>query len=177
MDSPEKGSDAARWRAMRSSDLQGVNALANEIHVNYPEDDSVFREKFALFPYGCFSLEGSNSVVGYCISHPWTKGMPPALNAMMGSLPSSPSTYFIHDVAVSASYRGRGLVQFLVGLLPIVARLFRFDHTTLISVNQTEVFWRKLGFHDTLDSELQQRVREKYSEEAVHMEKVIDAYF
>jgi N-acetylglutamate synthase-like GNAT family acetyltransferase len=80
-------------------------------------------------------------------------------------------------VAVSPSYRGRGLVQFLVGLLPIVARLFRLDHMTLISVNQTEVFWRKLGFSDTLDSELQRRVRAKYSAEAVHMEKTIDAHF
>jgi hypothetical protein len=134
---------------MISSDLDEVNALANEIHVNYPEDDRVFREKFALFPYGCFTLEASNSVIGYCISHPWTKGMPPALNAMMGGLPPSPSTYFLHDVAVSPSYRGRGLVQFLVGLLPIVARLFRLDHMTLISVNRTELFWRKFGFKDT----------------------------
>jgi hypothetical protein len=177
MDSPEKGPQVARWRAMASSDLGEVNALANEIHVNYPEDDSVFREKFVLFPYGCFSLEASNSIVGYCISHPWTKGMPPALNAMMGNLPSSPSTYFIHDIAVSANYRRRGSVQFLIGLLPIVARLFRLEHLTLISVNQTELFWRKFGFKDTLDSDLQQRVREKYSEEAVHMEKTIDAHF
>jgi GNAT superfamily N-acetyltransferase len=163
---------------MRTDDLGPVNTLADRIHINYPEEPIVFREKLQLFPFGCFTLEAPNSdVAGYCFSHPWTRGMPPVLDTLLRKLPKRPSTYFLHDLAVDEPLRGKQMATMLFPILVTVARLWRLDHMMLIAVNKSEGFWLKRGFTVTPDNSLQEAVRAKYSDEAIHMELNVDLHF
>ena len=169
--------EGPRWRPMKHDDLPAVSALAHEIHASYPEDEAVFQDKLQLFPYGCFALTGGDSIVGYCFSHPWEREVLPPLNTMIGKLPLQPSAYLVHDIAISEDYRRHGAARRLMTLLQVAAKLFRVEHITLISVNGTVEFWNRNGFVRTDNHYLQQVVRQKYSEEAVHMEASIGKYF
>jgi GNAT superfamily N-acetyltransferase len=162
---------------MQGSDLAAVSHLAASIHPAYPEDAEMFDEKLRLFPYGCLSLQDGADIVGYCFSHPWTRGLPPALNELLGELPAMPDTYFIHDVAIDPRARGQGVTSTLLSVLVTVTRLCGLSHMTLIAVNNSEGFWRRAGFVATTDQDLQRSVRLKYSNEAIHMEMPIDRFF
>jgi GNAT superfamily N-acetyltransferase len=167
----------ARWRSMQGRDLAAVNDLARKIHPKYPEAPEIFEEKVQLFPDGCFTLQGADAgLVGYCFSHPWTRGLPPALDRLLGRLPPDPDTYFIHDVAIDEALRGQGLAVRLLPVMATVAKRYRLEHMTLIAVNASEDFWRKAGFVVTADPALQRIVRSKYSDEAVHMEMPVGAF-
>jgi ribosomal protein S18 acetylase RimI-like enzyme len=166
----------ARWRAMRRKDLAAVNDLARRVHPAYPESPEVFEEKLALFPDGCFVLQGNDaSKAGYCFSHPWRRGLPPALDRLLGSLPPHPDTYFIHDVAIDDALRGQGYAALLLPVLATVAKREGITHMTLIAVSASETFWRKAGFAITADAALQRAARSKYSDEAEHMEMRLGA--
>jgi GNAT superfamily N-acetyltransferase len=171
-------SQDARWRSMRRRDLAAVSDLAGRIHIDYPEQPQVFEEKLQLFPHGCFTLQGADtSLVGYCFSHPWTRGLPPSLDRLLGQLPPRPDTYFIHDLAVDQTFRGKGGAALLLPVIATVTRLYRLEHMTLIAVNKSEGFWRRAGFVATADPELQRAVRSKYSDEVIHMEMPLDLFF
>jgi GNAT superfamily N-acetyltransferase len=167
----------ARWRPMQRQDLAAVNDLARKIHPAYPEAPQVFEEKLQLFPHGCFTLHGADAdLAGYCFSHPWTRGLPPALDRLLGQLPSDPDTYFIHDLAIDEALRGQGLATHLLPVMAAVAKCHGLEHMTLIAVNTSEKFWRKkAGFAVTADPVLQRAVRSKYSDQAIHMEMQFDA--
>jgi ribosomal protein S18 acetylase RimI-like enzyme len=164
---------------MTPTDLPFVCALADEVHRDYPEAHSVLAERLALFPIGCLGLEDRDArrLVGYCLSHPWTHGAPPKLNTALRALPAAPETYFIHDVAVDADWRGRGLAQTAVSVLLNVARLARLDHVSLVSVSRTQGYWRRLGFAETTDPVVQAAVRKAYADDARHMAQSIGPHF
>jgi len=168
----------ATWRAMLQQDAGAIHELSERVHPDYPEDRSVFEEKLRLFPFGCLTLDNDDGrVIGYCFSHPWTKGVPPALDAPLNALPKVPTTYFIHDVAVDPAWQKRGSVVDLMPIIADVTRLCRLRHQTLVAVHHTEAFWKRFGFIETPDKTLQVAVREKYSAESTHMEAQIDAHF
>jgi GNAT superfamily N-acetyltransferase len=162
---------AARWRAMVPADLAAVTALADAIHPAYPESPAVFGEKLRLFPRGCFILElPDGRIVGYGLSHPWTKGAPPALDTLLGRLPAPPTTYFLHDIAIAAPLRAHGLGARLVSAMTIVGKAVGLTHLTLVAVHGSERRWRKAGFRATPDPALQAHARAGYGEDAIHME-------
>ena len=166
----------ARWRPMQRQDLTAVNELARKIHPKYPESPQVFEEKLQLFPHGCFTLQGDGAgLAGYCFSHPWTRGLPPTLDRLLGQLPSGPDTYFVHDLAIDEALRGQGHAAHLLPVMATVAKRHGLEHMTLIAVNTSEKFWSKAGFAVTADPALQRAVRSKYSDEAIHMEMKLDA--
>lgn len=166
----------AAWRPMLQADLPSVVALADRIHPDYPEDPAVLAEKLHLFPHGCLALEerGTARVIGYCFSHPWTRGAPPRLNTALHALPATPTTYFVHDLAVDPDWRKRRLAAAVGPLLEDASRRARLSHLSLVSVHGTTAFWQRLGFVETRDPALQEAVRASYGDEARHMEQLID---
>ncbi len=157
---------------MTTDDLAAVVALADRIHVDFPEDPDVLAEKLALFRHGCFVLSvGQGDIFGYCFSHPWMGSMPPALNRLLRHLPDIPTTYFIHDVVLSEAARGEGWVSRLLPRLVDVATDLGLTRVTLIAVGGSLAFWQRQGFLATDNPSLQSATRDKYGSAAVHMEK------
>jgi hypothetical protein len=76
----------AVWRQMLVADLASVEAIAERVHVDYPEAPEIFANRLALFPAGCFMAVEGGQPMGYCISHPGTLGDPPPLDTLTRAL-------------------------------------------------------------------------------------------
>ncbi len=128
---------------MRPADLRGVIALAALVHPAHPEDDAVLAERLAIYPEGCFALDGAGGLAGYLLSHPWRLGDPPKLNRLLGALPPAPDTYYLHDLALHPAARGGGAAGRLLGA---VLSGGDWPSQSLVSVGNAAPFWRHHGF-------------------------------
>ncbi len=129
---------------MRTADLDAVEALGDRIHPGLPESRAVFAERLALFPDGCWVLDGPEGIVGYAISHPIRAFAPPALDTLLGALPADATQFYIHDFALAPEARGTGAAAAGVSALLRVAE--RYATAALVSVYGTAPFWSRFGF-------------------------------
>ncbi|HZH53242.1 MAG TPA: GNAT family N-acetyltransferase [Microvirga sp.] len=134
------------WRPMTAPDIDRVQELADRIHVDHPEDREVFAERLALYPQGCHVLVEDGGIVGYAITHPWRFGEPPPLNSRLREIPREADTYYLHDVALLPEGRGRGFAAQGAELIAGRARVAGFTNMSLVAVNNSQTFWRRLGF-------------------------------
>jgi ribosomal protein S18 acetylase RimI-like enzyme len=137
---------SATWHAMRETDIDAAHALSEIVHPGYPEARAVFAERLALYPEGCFVLDGEDGLAGYALSHPYVRDAAPALNSLLGALPARCDVYYIHDIAILPHARGRGAGEAIVSLLTAHARDAGFDTICLVAVNTSAPFWQRHGF-------------------------------
>lgn len=161
------------WRAMTTADLPAVQALADAIHPDFPEDAAVFADRLALHPAGCFVLFGEAGTAGYVLSHPWLDGQPPKLNAVVGRIATTASTYYIHDLALLPAARKSGAAAQIVEMLATHASTLRFKNMTLVAVNNSVHFWRRQGFEIVVDPNLDQQLR-SYGIDACYMRRELN---
>jgi GNAT superfamily N-acetyltransferase len=128
---------------MRSADLPTVQRIGETVHAEFPEDDAVFAERLALFPAGCLVTDG-----GYAIAHPIRLGEPPALGAMLGTLPDRADTLHVHDVALLPAMQRRGLGGSALRALVGVAVRHALASLSLVAVHGTPPYWARFGFRD-----------------------------
>jgi ribosomal protein S18 acetylase RimI-like enzyme len=147
------------WRPLREEDLQEIDRIADTVHTELPERPEVFMEKFHLYPQGCFALTQSNKVVGYGISHLWKLNDIPPLDAFLKTLPVPAACLYLHDVAIMPSARGHNCAAGLIELLKTVAIAEGIGTMALVSVYGTDVLWGNLGFRETLDPRLSEKLR------------------
>lgn len=141
------GAGAGRsWRLLGAGDLDAVAVLASIVHPDYPEDVSVFAERLALFPQGCFALCDAGRLIGYALSHPWLFGEPPRLNSLLGALQQRPTTIHIHDVALLPEARGSGAGSAIVARIAACAASAGVPSMSLVAVDGALSFWERHGF-------------------------------
>ena len=140
---------APQWRPMTADDLQATCALSATIHQAYPEDDAVFAERLRLYPAGCHVYAAAEDVAAYVLSHPWQEFDAPPLNSLLGELPATPSTYYIHDLALTPRARGTGAATSIVRKLADHARETGLHTMSLVAVNGSAGFWQRQGFAQT----------------------------
>lgn len=139
---------------MTAADLIDVGAIGDRVHLNYPEDDAVFTERFALYPDGCATLELDGKPMAYALTHPWHYAEPPALNVMLGALPDDPTTYYIHDIAMLPETRGTGAGSAIVDAVIAHAAETGVPNVSLVAVNGSVPFWSRFGFEVTEEPKL-----------------------
>jgi GNAT superfamily N-acetyltransferase len=148
-----------KWRAATASDLEVIQRIGDEIHVDLPERPEVFTEKFNLFPEGCFALVQDAKVVGYGFSHPWLLKSIPPLDRFLGSLPQSPECLFIHDVVVLQQARGHDAAGDLIEIIARLARQRGIAYLALVSVYNTHPLWARFGFETMTDAALNNKLK------------------
>ncbi|KAB2869269.1 MAG: GNAT family N-acetyltransferase [Bauldia sp.] len=134
------------WRAMTGYDLAAVETIANQVHPDFFESAEVLGERQRLYRDGCYLLEIGEKPAGYVLSHPWRSGSVPAPNALLGELPAAPDTYYLHDLALLPVARRVGAASHIVGALAKHAAAKGLASMSLVAVNGSTGFWRKLGF-------------------------------
>src|SRR5690606_24426011 len=161
-----------RWRPMGPADLPLVVAMAAVVHPAYPESPAVFQNRLSLYAPGCMMFEVDGWPVGYAISHPWLRGQPPALNAVLGALPEPASTYYLHDIALLPEARGRRAPTALLALLlPLAARAGVGD-VSLVAVNGSRAYWQTQQFVVLDEPSLDDKLR-SYDADACFMSRVL----
>lgn len=134
------------WRLMREQDLPRVYDVGTSVHPDFPEEEAVFRDRFTIYPAGCFVLEGDGGIIGYGLSHPWTFQEAPALDSVLGTLPDDASTYYLHDIALLPEARAGRAASRVVDKMAEQAVHDGFATMSLIAVNGSQGFWEKQGF-------------------------------
>jgi GNAT superfamily N-acetyltransferase len=134
------------WRAMTAADVAEVVALAAAAFPDHFERRACFENRLALFPQGCFVLGCQDRVEGYLIAYPWPVGAIPPLNSLLGGLPETIETIYLHDLALGAAVRGRGHARPIIERLVRTGRELGAARIALVSVNGTVPFWHGLGF-------------------------------
>ena len=135
-----------RWRPMLAGDAAAATDLANTVHLSYPEDPLVVRDRLAIWPKGCFVLEGEAGLGGYLLFHPWTLGEPPALSTALGALPERPDCMYVHDLALLRSARGQGHALAALAMVVRQAREHDLRKIFLMAVGEAHGFWELTGF-------------------------------
>lgn len=136
-----------RWRLMQESDLAVVADLSNLVYLDYPEDLDMYVQCFRLYPNGCHVLEDdSAAVTGYLVGHPDRIDDPPVLNVPLDKIPEAPDCYFLHDLAIEAESRGRGMAGLAVDQVLADARSAALNTVGLIAVGEAHAFWARHGF-------------------------------
>lgn len=136
----------SRWRSMTQNDIAAAKAVADEVHTDNPEDEAVFADRLMLHPEGCRVMEADGTVSAYILSHPWQAFAPPPLNTVLGCLPETPDTYYIHDIALLPALRGTGAAVAVVEDLAKHAADLGLTSMSLVAVNGSVGFWRSRGF-------------------------------
>ena len=131
---------------MTPQDLMAVDAIAAEVHPNFPEDVAIPAERLRLAPAGCFVLAEDHAISGYVVSHPWHAFPPPKLNTLLGAIPERPESWYIHDLALLPAARGRGHAGALVEHLAARARDLGLPIMSLTAVSGSAPFWAGHGF-------------------------------
>ncbi|KGB54473.1 N-acetyltransferase GCN5 [Sphingopyxis sp. LC81] len=135
------------WRAMTDADLERVANLAEVVHLDYPENPSVFAACYRLYPAGCHVLElDDGRIGGYLISHPGRLDTPPVLDVPLERLPEPLDCYYLHDLALGEATRGHGMANRAVEIVVEEARSGGFDTIALIAVGDAHAFWDYQGF-------------------------------
>ena len=160
------------WRPMVADDLNAVSKLALNIHVDFPESDSVLREKLTWFPEGCYTLGQGEMISGYLLSHPWKRHDPPPLNNLLGGLPPRPDIYYIHDLALAYSARGHGMAEQIVDEIVMLARSLKLASVSLVAVGGSDGFWKRQKFRIVSTADLNNKL-EPYGAQAYYMERPV----
>ncbi|KAK5636670.1 hypothetical protein RRF57_012382 [Xylaria bambusicola] len=145
---------------MAIDDIQGVMRVADIVHAELPERDSVPTERVRLFPEVC----------GYAISHPIRYRKPPALDSLLGEIALEADQFYIHDVCVLPDLQGFGYAQKALNRLLAFAK--RYPTTCLVSVYGTSPFWARFGFKspNDMDHALSEKIR-GYGDDAIYLER------
>jgi hypothetical protein len=169
----------AIWRRMTWRDLPSVNELADRIHTDYPESDSVFYNRFAVFSRGCWVAEtedaGGKKIIGYAIAHPAELGEIPQLNSKIdveSVRRENLECLYIHDLALLGGYQRKGLVPVILKHLIDLAHEYGLEGLAGTAIPGTLNYWHRIGF-EHLDSPEFSRLLACYGEGSAYMVRYI----
>ena len=126
---------------MTPADLASVQLIGAAVHADMPERSTIFAERLALFPRGCWVADG-----GYAIAHPARLGEPPALDTLLGALPAGADTLHVHDIALLPRAQGRGLGGAVLRAMTALAVRQGLAWLSLVAVHGTPPYWARFGF-------------------------------
>ncbi len=156
----------AEWRCATAGDAAAVAALARAELGDYGEAAELYAERIALAPAGCWVLvDEADTILGHCISHPWRRRAPPAMHKLLGTLPSRPDCWYLHDVVVAPPARGTKAVERLLPILSDIAGTYGIGTLALIAVGGADRYWSRQGFVATNGG------AEGFGADAIYMER------
>ena len=110
-----------------------------------PESVSVLKSKWIYSPETCFVYLEDGEVSGYLLAHPWGDETPPSLSKEISENVVTDQLY-IHDLAISSKFRGKGIGKLMVNALLSKAHMLGFVKISLVAVQEAERFWSQFGF-------------------------------
>jgi GNAT superfamily N-acetyltransferase len=147
----------ARWRVapLTLNDVEGVTRVQMSAYEpRYHESAASFRAKLSAGVGSCFGVFDPE-LVAYLVALPCHPGFVMPLDAApTGHVPLAEATcLYLHDLAVAASHRGRGLGDVLWNELLVVARRHGIMTVELVSVQDSVEWWQARGFTVSGDAE------------------------
>ena len=141
-------------RSLHAADIDELHRLEAEAYLpELHESDESFLQLMRLYPEGAFGYFDEQGLCGYAFATPSIAGTTLELRVPMECIPEAADTFYIHDVAVAARCRGRGIGGQLAARLLDLAREKGFTRSELVSVQGSAPFWRRFGFETVYEFE------------------------
>lgn len=165
---------AFELRLMRTGDLAGVAAIqASSYHPHYLEDDATLAARLREFPDTSWVAEGPAGLGAYLVAYRSVLGKVTPLGAHFDP-PPQPNCLYLHDLAVAAHAAGQGLGPALVRHALAMARRESLPCSALVSVQESQAFWRRLGYGVQALADVQQQAHlASYPGGGVYMVRVL----
>lgn len=140
----------------------------------FHEPELAFATKLAAAPDACWLALIGDQPAAYLITLPMRADSAPRLPALSDTstqqVATAPNWLYIHDMAVSARYRGAGLGSLLFQQAMTYARTRCIDQMALVAVQDSAPYWQAMGF--ATDSQPDEHIAAKlrtFGEGAVFM--------
>jgi GNAT superfamily N-acetyltransferase len=117
-------------------------AFAPELH----ESPDALLRLIEIFPDGALGCFDDRGLCGFAFGVPLRAGETLDLGSPLASVPEDADIFYVHDVAVAARCRGKGLGRLLAERLLDVGRARGFTRGELVSVQGSAPFWERFGF-------------------------------
>lgn len=141
--------DSITLRSIRDDDLDAVLRVQAAC---YPpamqEARAIVLSRIRAAGNTSFVAECDGQVCAYVFAYRSSRGAVTPLDAPF-EVADSGDTLYIHDLSVSPAAAGRGLARLLVERLRQLARERHLGHCALVSVQDSQRFWERLGFRET----------------------------
>ncbi|MGQ0432352.1 MAG: GNAT family N-acetyltransferase [Microthrixaceae bacterium] len=129
------------------------------------ERPETFAAYLQAYPAGSLAAVADGSLVGYGVGHPWIKGAPLPLDITDLEVPTTPTCFHVHDIAVRV--KGVELGRRLLRQLVDVAAEEQIELVDLIAVQGADTYWHQFGFRRSEPETL--AAIELYGSTAVYM--------
>jgi ornithine decarboxylase len=127
------------WDAIAGIEADAYGALG------LSESPEVLRSREILSPGTCFVAEAERRVVGYVLAMPYPHSRYPGLAQTDPGVASADDLH-LHDLAVAAEFRGRGLGKRMLSRVLTQAARHGYRRISLVSVGDSAGFWAARGF-------------------------------
>jgi len=142
--------DPINLRSIREDDLDAVLAVQAACYPPVMQEASeVVRSRIRAAGATSFVAECGGKVCAYVFAYRSSQGAVTPLDAHFAVLEEG-DTLYIHDLSVSPAVAGRGLARQLVERLQRLAREEGLGYCALVSVQDSQRFWARLGFRETV---------------------------
>lgn len=133
-------------RNLNNEDILGVMSLQKQVYTkDLQEDITFFIQILNVFPEGVFGVFEGDNLAGYLFSHPYLLNQVKPLNSQL-YLTGEENCLYLHDMAISPDYQGKGLTKQLFERFLLTAKNNAFEVQCLVAVQNSYQFWNKLGF-------------------------------
>ena len=111
---------------------------------SFHEPPETFAAYLRAFAAGSVAAVANDSLVGYGVGRPSLKGVPLPLDITELQLPTTPTCFHLHDIAVKV--KGVGVGRRLLRQLVEVAAEEQLEFLDLIAVEGADTYWHQFGF-------------------------------
>ena len=141
--------DPITLRSIREDDLDAVLRVQAACYPPVMQEAAdVVRARIHAAGATSFVAESGGAVHAYVFAYRSSKGAVTPLDALF-EVQEAGDTLYIHDLSVAPAAAGQGLARTLVERLLALAREQGLDHCALVSVQDSQRFWERLGFRET----------------------------
>ncbi|MFC3457997.1 GNAT family N-acetyltransferase [Massilia haematophila] len=138
--------DPITLRSIREDDLDAVLRVQAACYPPVMQEAAdVVRSRIRAAGATSFVAESGGVVCAYVFAYRSSKGAVTPLDAPF-AVQEAGDTLYIHDLSVAPAAAGQGLARRLAERLQALAREQRMAHCALVSVQDSQRFWERLGF-------------------------------
>ncbi|MGB6054876.1 MAG: GNAT family N-acetyltransferase [Burkholderiaceae bacterium] len=160
---------------MRQDDVAGILLIQAACYPpSMQEDEATIRARLAAAPDSAWVASDGDGICAYLAAYRSQLGKVTPLAGRFEPAPAADCLY-LHDLAVAPRAGGRGLGPQLAATAWQAARGEGLGYSALVSVQESQPFWRRLGYavHDALEPLQRQRLS-SYDAPAWYMVKRLD---
>lgn len=140
--------DPITLRTIREDDLDAVLRVQAACYPPVMQEAAdVVRARIRAAGATSFIAESSGAVRAYVFAYRSGRGAVTPLDALF-EVQEAGDTLYIHDLSVAPDAAGQGLARQLVERLLALARAQGLGHCALVSVQDSQRFWERLGFRE-----------------------------